>query len=568
MDKKAIIYLRVSTEEQVVNFSLITQEAACHEYAARHNFEVVDVLRDAWTGTVLNRPELNRLKSLTGQVNAVIVYTQDRFGRADRLETLMFMADLDKHGMEIHTVDKGRVDTRSFLGQMELMFKAEIAREEARKIGERSLRGKRGKALDGKIPRPGVIPYGYDWDAENHTFTINENQAAILRQIFDWYVYGDENGKRCGYTAIANKLTNLGVPSPGDVRPRKKRRNYGVWSMSGVGDIIRRDLYKGVWYYHRSISLRDKDGFTIKNAKGEAVRRKNDRENWIGVPIPVIIDEKLWELAQQQSKRNLIQSKRNTKNDYLLRGVLYCAKCGLKFFGDAYQKARGHDEKILYYRCHGQSKQYTQDGKTKTCYRCLRQAFVDSLIWDYIAQVLLNPDLILETLNLQKEELAQHYLPIMNDLQSSEQKIAELGKKRDRIISLHVDGILSKEELSKRLVEVENHIKLETEKQAYLQQQLAQYDLSDFDADSIKSFCMLAAQGIEHFTFEDKRMVIEALKIRVIVQRGANMNEDTFTITGIIPHVDISAVHGFTFAQSKSRCARGCVRQLNGCVVN
>ena len=44
--KGAIIYLRVSTEEQVDNFSLETQEKICRQEAERRNMEVVQIFKE------------------------------------------------------------------------------------------------------------------------------------------------------------------------------------------------------------------------------------------------------------------------------------------------------------------------------------------------------------------------------------------------------------------------------------------------------------------------------------------------------------------------------------------
>ena len=61
-------------------------------------------------------------------------------------------------------------------------------------------------------------PYGYKVVSEPHKswLEIDEEEAEIVRTVFDWYLRGDESGKPLSMNAIAKKLTNLGVPTRGD----------------------------------------------------------------------------------------------------------------------------------------------------------------------------------------------------------------------------------------------------------------------------------------------------------------------------------------------------------------
>ena len=61
--KNAVIYLRVSSEEQVENFSLGTQEEICRREATRRGFEIVQVFREEGRSakTITGRPTLIKL---------------------------------------------------------------------------------------------------------------------------------------------------------------------------------------------------------------------------------------------------------------------------------------------------------------------------------------------------------------------------------------------------------------------------------------------------------------------------------------------------------------------------
>ena len=85
--KNAIIYLRVSTEEQVENFSLETQDKICKQEAERRNIAIVKVFREEGRSakTINGRPVLIEMlefcKKNKKNIDALIVYRLDRLSR-------------------------------------------------------------------------------------------------------------------------------------------------------------------------------------------------------------------------------------------------------------------------------------------------------------------------------------------------------------------------------------------------------------------------------------------------------------------------------------------------------
>ena len=85
--KTAIIYLRVSTEEQVDNFSLETQEKICRQEAERRNMQVGQIFREEGRSAknITGRPVLIEMleycRKNRRSVDALIVYRLDRLSR-------------------------------------------------------------------------------------------------------------------------------------------------------------------------------------------------------------------------------------------------------------------------------------------------------------------------------------------------------------------------------------------------------------------------------------------------------------------------------------------------------
>jgi site-specific DNA recombinase len=537
MSKKAVIYTRVSTEEQSENYSLPTQLEGCKLYAERNDFEVVGEFADSYTGTSLDRPKLNEVKKLAGSVDAVIVYTQDRFGRAEALDTWNLVADFDSKGTQVHTADRGLVNIHDFLGQLEMLFRARAAQEESQKIGERTKRGKKARAKAGKVIISHVSPYGYEYDSNTGMLVIIEEQAHIVRLIFQWYVYGDEDGNRLGIRGIVRKLSDMRVPTKYDADGyRRVNKQQGVWAISSVTKILEQETYAGRWYYNRSQSRSD----------SRTKRLWKDKSEWIAVEVPSIVSRDLWELAQIQRTRNSFTSSRNTKYEYLLRGYIYCGHCGTSFrCRTDYRNSQGD---WTYYVCLGQDSLSSHDGHTIRCGWGLRRDSVDDSVWNTIADMLKNPDVVSIAMQQKQTEMEAQLQPDQDFLERCEQLVAKLKTRRERLLKLYLDGHYDKEWLDEELAKIEKEDKELRAKINDLRQRITQVEIGQAQIEHIHKFCESARNGLDHFTFEGKRMILEALDIKAFVHRGKTKDEDIIILTGYIPTVVVASKNEVEFA--------------------
>ena len=95
------------------------------------------------------------------------------------------------------------------------------------------IRGKRKKALPNRILQP-KTPYGYDWDADNQTYLINELEAELIRSIYQQYI------DRVGATNIAKKLFAQGI----------RNRLGNQFSPTMIWRIVSNERYAGVaWQF-------------------------------------------------------------------------------------------------------------------------------------------------------------------------------------------------------------------------------------------------------------------------------------------------------------------------------
>lgn len=104
----ALLYLRVSTEEQVANLSLDVQEAECRTLCERRGWAVAEVFREEGVSAkTVDRPQLQRLLAYVGRhqgrVAQVVVLRVDRLSR-DREDFYFLRASLRRHGVRLVSV--------------------------------------------------------------------------------------------------------------------------------------------------------------------------------------------------------------------------------------------------------------------------------------------------------------------------------------------------------------------------------------------------------------------------------------------------------------------------------
>ena len=146
--KRAILYARVSTEEQARSgYSLAQQLEALREYAASEGYEVLEEVADpGQSGASLERPGMDRVRDLVaaGGVSVVLAQDRDRFAREPAYHYLL-KKEFEEHCCKLRALnDRGDGSPE---GELTDGILDQLAKYERAKTAERSRRGKlrRGK---------------------------------------------------------------------------------------------------------------------------------------------------------------------------------------------------------------------------------------------------------------------------------------------------------------------------------------------------------------------------------------------------------------------------------------
>lgn len=271
-------YCRVSTDKEDQLNSLEAQKEFFSEYTKRTGDNLVRLYADEGiSGTkIKNRKEFLRMMSDAehGLFDMVVVKDISRFAR-NTVDLLQNVRKLKALGIETQflTANMTSMGNSEFV----LTIFGALAQEESANTSKRVKFGKKMNAEKGRVPN---IVYGYDKTIGDYfNLTINQEEAAVVRQIYEWYI-------KDGYGAakISIFLNERGL---------RTKRNC-QWSQNGVCRILTNELYTG----------------KIINGKQEVTdfltgqRADKDASEWMVVERPdlQIIDMETFEQAQQIMK--------------------------------------------------------------------------------------------------------------------------------------------------------------------------------------------------------------------------------------------------------------------------
>lgn len=188
----------------------------------------------------------------------------------------------------------------------QIRFEMFLSREEFETIKTRLIGAKYTYSMQGKY-MGGIPPYGYSVDKEKMQLVVNEEEAKVVRLIYDLYINGI-NGQPKGFVAIASYLTKIGIPSPSGNKS---------WGNSIIKRILTKATYIGVIMYRQT---------EIQN--GKKVAREEDEHIIVEEAHEGIVSQEVWEQAQSVYKnRQKRKFKVATDAKHELTGLVRCGGC-------------------------------------------------------------------------------------------------------------------------------------------------------------------------------------------------------------------------------------------------
>ncbi len=461
----------------------------------------------------LVRPELDKLRDLiaAGELDRIYVQSPDRLASGAKL--VLLVEEFQLAGVEVVFLKGAVEDTPE--GKLLLHMQGAIGEYERTKIAERTRRGKLYWARQG-VMVGGRAPYGYKHIRRNEVqrarLEIDEYQASVVRRIYQMLAEEQRSTR-----SVAMALSKSGIPTP---------RGAHQWQPTSVDRILRNPAYKGTFYYLRTEAVEPSrrtsaDTYQRRRKTG---KRPRPQEEWIAVPVPPIVDDELWERAQEQLKLNSQHSRRNnTRHQYLLRGLIKCPRCGHSYTGAAQHGSRR-------YRCTNTDSSISSTGK-----RCnpgsISADLLEREVWGALSSALRQPKLL-------REEYGRRLAGEgSGDALDAERKQLEGALKRvksqeDRVTDAYVNEAMDlvrykaeMEKLKASKLELGRAVK-ETERRKRTKEE------SKKAIDSLDRFCQTVSQGLDNLTFEDRQQLLRLVVERITVDEGRVVIESVIPTGG------------------------------------
>lgn len=416
-------YCRVSTDKEDQLNSLEAQKKFFAEYTRRTGDTLVRLYADEGiSGTkIKNRKEFLQMMSDSehGLFDMVVVKDISRFAR-NTVDLLQSIRKLKALGIETQflTANMTSMGNSEFV----LTIFGALAQEESANTSKRVKFGKKMNAEKGRVPN---MVYGYDKTIGDYfNLAINEEEAAVVRQIYNWYIEGGY-----GTTRIANMLNARGL---------KTKRNC-TWSQIAVSRILANELYTG----------------KIINGKQEVTdfltgqRANKDETEWMVVERPdlQIISDEIYEKAQEilKSRHEAYKMTRERQsNKHLFSTLIKCKECGWSFR----RSVRTYKNTYIRWVCSG------HNGKGADT--CPNAVTVDedeliSAIQDYFTDILKQKKKVISHV---VGEFQRVYKAKDENLEYEKELTVQLNrlkKSRQKYMDMYTDDLITREELNEKI---------------------------------------------------------------------------------------------------------------------
>lgn len=308
---KIAAYCRVSTEKEAQIDSLEKQIEFFNEFTKKNGYELYKLYADEGISgkQIKHRKQFQQMMidAKAKKFDKVVVKDVSRFAR-NTVDLLQSVRDLKSYGVQVDFLNNGEVMEGG--SEFILTILGAMAQQESANMSKRVKFGKDITAKKGRVPN---LVFGYDKiPDERYTLKINEEEAKIVKEIFESYVY-----KGIGTTKIAWNLNDRGI---------RTKKTKSKWVQISIVRMLKNPIYTG----------------RVTNKKSEVTdfitgtRKDLPEEEWIVVERPemrIISDElfnRAQELLEQRSKEFKLNNKRE-KTEYVFSTLIYCKHCGYSF---------------------------------------------------------------------------------------------------------------------------------------------------------------------------------------------------------------------------------------------
>jgi site-specific DNA recombinase len=465
--KNVGVWVRVSTDMQVESESPEHHEKRGRLYAEAKGWDVVEVYRlEAVSGkSVIEHPEAKRMLAdiKAGKITGLIFSKLARLARNTK-ELLDFADQFKKYDADLISLAES-IDTSTPAGRLFYTMIAAMATWEREEIADRvaasvPIRAKLGKPLSASTS------LGYRW--VNKEFVIDENEAPVRKLIYELFL------KTKRKKATARELNEMGY----------RTRNGSLFTHSTIARLLRDTTAKGIRLSNSTTGKKDVNGSRLK-----------PQSEWVYFPCPAIVSEELWDQCNAILDEQLSKVKKpGPKSVHLLSGFVYCP-CGSKMY--VY-----HKDKFPHYRC-------------KACGTKIMVEDMDNIFHEQLKTFLFTETELTDYLAKSDGDVHER----LSQLQVLKSELQKIRKRMDEMVSLRLDGEITKETFAEQFKPLETQkVQLE-EKLPELEAEIDFLKIQSLSADTVLN----EAKDLYHkwptMEFDEKRSIVEVITQKIVIDK-------------------------------------------------
>jgi len=504
---RVALYARVSSERQADELTIQSQVATLRERIRSDRMTLekeLSFLDEGYSGSTLVRPALEQLRDLAycGGIDRVYVHSPDRLARKYVYQVLL-MEEFRRHEVEVVFLNDIAVSDSpegNLLVQMQGMF----AEFERAKILERTRRGRRFAARQGKISALAHAPYGYRYVRKHEAegvarYEVVTEQAKRVEEMFTWVgVEGLSLGD------VSRRLQQRAVPTvTGKTR----------WDRATIRGILTNPAYTGTAKFGKTRLFPRKNERRPKRGdpptpRREKVARATTPDEQESIAVPALVSAELFAAAAEKLAENRRHHREQKKGaEFLLSGLLICERCGGAYCGRRHRSRQKTE--YVYYRCLG-TDQYRHGG-VKTCTNASVNGQLETVVWSDLCSLLQEPERLQREFERRLERPAADHADrtrVQNALTQTKRRLA-------RLLDAYEEGWVDKPEFERRMASARQ--KLASQEQDLKEQQQAEFEADDLRLviTEFEAFAQQMSAGLGQADFATQRHLLRLLIKRI-----------------------------------------------------
>lgn len=487
-------YCRVSTDKDDQKNSFEGQKSYFENYInANPDWKLINIYADEGiSGTnTKKRKEFNHMihDAQGGKIDRIITKEVSRFAR-NTVDTLQYTRDLKALGVGVLFINDN-INTLDGDGELRLSIMASIAQEESRKTSERVKWGQKRRMEQGVVFGRNILGY----HLENGILTINEEEAKLVRHIYNKYLEGK------GLHIIAKELHAEG---------HKTKNSNSEWTNKSIRTILQNEKYVGDLLQKKTITP---DYLT----HAKKYNRGEEEMIYIKDHHEPIIDRETFDFVQAEFKRKSETYKiDNNKhsNRYAFSGKIKCGCCGRRYVANARKRKDGSKRKV--WRCYNNLKNGSPHEVNGEMIGCENNAIGNDVLECAVLKAL-------NEISINKEAVISKITKIVSDViykkereqynfQKAEQAIERLETKKLKNIDAYYDNKISEQDFQRLTEQYQNEIdKLNEEIKTEREKNIVLENKDEFIQQICKSVTRLVA--FEEFNDSIAKEVLEQIII-------------------------------------------------------